>query len=70
VDLLKTDSTFASRQRALAKLERACGKTGLVSSKLRFVIAVNDNGRFAPVVVFDGKSETLALAHQGVTVVS
>ncbi len=62
-DLLRTDKTYATRENALKALEK---KLANYPANVRFVIAVNEEGRFAPVVF---GVELLPLAHQGITVV-
>lgn len=67
VDLLRTDKTYATRDGALKALERAVKKAGAESSAgIPGLIAVNADGRYAPVVV---GIQYLCLAHHGVTVV-
>ncbi len=42
--------TYANRQNAIKALETACKKIGTTTGQIRFVIAVSESGRFAPVV--------------------
>jgi len=64
--LLRTDRTYATRANAVRALVKA---TGGDLSGVRYVIAVAEDGRYAPVVVFRNP-EDLGLIHRGVTVVS
>lgn len=67
-DLLRTSRTYASRENAVKALERALIRGGFfVDDRIPYVIAVNEEGRFAPVVV---GADFLPLVFQGVTVVS
>lgn len=43
--------TYATRENAIKALETGCKKIGATLDQIRFVIAVNEAGRFAPVVV-------------------
>lgn len=70
-DQLRTDRTYKTRKNAVHALEQAADKLGLNKDALRYVIAVNEEGRFAPVVLVGGTQEHLvSLAWEGVTVVS
>jgi hypothetical protein len=51
MNLLTTDRTYATRENAIKALDAACKKIGATIDQIRFVIAVNEAGRFAPVVV-------------------
>ena len=51
MNLLTTDRTYATRENAIKALAAACKKIGATIDQIRFVIAVNEAGRFAPVVV-------------------
>jgi hypothetical protein len=58
----KTYATAANATKALAKMVNL--------DSVRWMIAVAEDGRFAPVVVFDTKRpELVGLAHRSVTVV-
>lgn len=63
-DLLSTTRTYKTRENAVKALDRIARRYG-VEDTVRYVIAVNEDGRFAPVVI--GTSH-LALVHEGVTV--
>ena len=70
MDLLKTDKTYASRANAVRALTQAADKLGGSLSDLRYVIAVNEDGRYAPVVMVHSQMQLLAFAHIGITVVA
>ena len=69
MNLLNTDRTYATRENAIKALELGCKKIGSTIDKIRFVIAVNEAGRFAPVVVGD-RAENNQLLFCGITWVS
>ncbi len=50
MNILSTHRTYANRQNAIKALETACKKIGTTTGQIRFVIAVSESGRFAPVV--------------------
>lgn len=67
IDLLRTSRTYKTREGAVKALERAARKAGAETSDgIPGLIAVNPEGRFAPVAV---GVKYLCLAHHGVTVV-
>lgn len=74
MDMLRTSRTYATRENALKALAKAyCparvdGLDVLAMTGIRYVIAVNEAGRFAPVVLLD-RPELMGLAHAGVTVI-
>ena len=51
MNLLQTDRTYATAANALKALVIACKKRGKDISDVRHLIAVNADGRFAPVVL-------------------
>jgi len=51
MNLLKTDRTYPTAATALRALVIACKKLGKDISDVRHLIAVSEDGRFAPVVV-------------------
>jgi hypothetical protein len=51
MNILKTDRTYATAANAVKALVIACTKIGKDIADVRYVIAVNEFGRFAPVVV-------------------
>jgi hypothetical protein len=67
IDVLKTTRTFKTRDNAERHLKKSLAKLGLTD--VRFCIAVNDEGRFAPIVFNDSTRWNLGLIHEGVTVV-
>ena len=67
MDMLRTDRTYVSRENAVKALERACAKLGADFARVRYLIATNEAGRFAPVVT--GGWDNVAFVHNGVTVV-
>ena len=66
MNLLNTDRTYATRENAIKALELGCKKIGSTIDKIRFVIAVNEAGRFAPVVVGNNHENNLIMFH-GIT---
>jgi len=69
-NIITTETTFATPQNALAKLEREAG--GLDLNYLIATVRVGDKDRFAPVVLVGGAHEAtdlLHLAHRGITIV-
>lgn len=62
VDLLETKRTYKTRENAVAALKKTVG-----GGYVRYVIAVNEEGRFAPVIVGADKRHW---ARNGLTVVS
>ena len=63
IHLLRTSQTYKTRAAALKKLEREIGEAPV---RVPYVIAVNEEGRFAPVVF---GVHLLPLIHRGITVV-
>lgn len=51
MDMLTTDRTYASRDNAVKALGIAAAKLGKSIVDIRYIVATNDAGRFAPVVV-------------------
>ena len=66
-DVLRTTRTYATRKNAVEALGRAADKVGIYD--YRYMIAVKEDGRYAPVVFMDGSGEKIMFAHNGVTVV-
>ena len=65
-DLLRTDRTYATRKNAVKALETALRTyTPQGLNDVRYLIAVNDAGRFAPVLV---GTAYIPLIHVGITV--
>ncbi len=62
MDILKTERTYATRENAIKALAAKCDL-----GSARWLIAVTEDGRFAPVVIHD--QSNLHLAHEGITVV-
>ena len=60
------DTTYKTRDRAVAKLKKTIGDI----SEVQWLIAVNDEGRFHPVVRLHGEQMHLisTLAQQGICV--
>lgn len=71
MDLIKTDRTYKTRDNAVKALEMALAKYELTLDNARWLIAVNDDGRFAPVVVsiYNERIPLSSLPHVGITVV-
>jgi len=63
MDILKTERTYATRENAIKALASKCDL-----ERERWMIAVTEDGRFAPVVIHDNGGN-LHLAHEGITVV-
>ena len=60
--------TYATAANAEKKLRKVMGDT-IDTNKVRWMIAVNSDGRFFPVVVHDTHHAPLVLAHEGICVV-
>ena len=68
LQVLQTERTYVTRDRAIAALNKAVTRMGKSPTQCRYVIAVNEQGRTAPVVF---GSEWLPLAlHYCITVVA
>lgn len=79
MNMLRTARTYKTQANALKALDAACGRLGVDIEVVRYIIAVNEDGRFAPVVIYcggtlptkdGGEQLTTAFCHVGVTVVS
>lgn len=78
MNMLRTDRTYKTAKNAEKALERAAATMGLDVARLRYVIAVAADGRYAPVVLMGGSglatsptgaaTSLIAFAHLGVTV--
>lgn len=56
---------------AVRALDKALAKIGKTRDDVRWLIAVKDDGRFFPVVMFnDRQPELITLAHLGIAVVN
>ena len=51
MDVLRTDRTYASRENAIKHLKKVCASTGIAFESIRWCVATNEEGRFAPVVM-------------------
>lgn len=51
MDILRTDRTYKTRANAVKHLATELGKLGLTLTSVRYLIATNEEGRFAPVVI-------------------
>lgn len=60
MNLLKTDRTYSTAANATKALGIACKKLGKDVADVRYLIAVKEDGRFAPIVigVTDGNGES------------
>ena len=72
MDLLRTQQTYKTRENAIKALENRVGKER--AKDLQWIIAVNENGRFAPVVragsrSADKRTERLRLKAAGITII-
>lgn len=66
MDLLRTERTFISAERARKFLFKQLDEAGISPAEARYLIAVNVEGRFAPVLVGE---RYIPFAHHGITVV-
>ena len=66
MNLLRTDKTYKTQWLAVKALEKKLIELGGNLNDTRYVIAVNEDGRFAPVVF---GIDFLPLAQHGITVV-
>ncbi len=68
----RTYKTFSNAHDALARAARKMGfcEDANISwrDQLRWMIAATPDGRFAPVVMLDGRGDNIAFARLGVTV--
>jgi hypothetical protein len=67
MDILRTDRTYKTRANAVKALAKL-----IDLDSLSYVIAVNEDGRFAPIAILDharDRHDIFALCHNGVTVV-
>ena len=73
MNLLRTNRTYATYGNAVAALRRACTKLHVDIDSVRYVIAANGAGRFAPAVLIrneDGERlPDIAFIHIGITVI-
>lgn len=51
MNLLQTTRTYKTYANAVAALDKECTRFGTTKERLRYLIAVKDDGRFAPVIV-------------------
>ena len=49
--MLRTKTTYKTRANAVAALDKTLERAGLTRAQVRYLIAVNEEGRFAPVLV-------------------
>jgi len=54
MNMLRTDKTYKTYANAIVALRKACTALGVDFDYLRYVVAVNEAGRFAPAVVWCG----------------
>lgn len=70
MDMIQTDRTYKTRDNAEKALIIKLALLGETTDTVRYLIAVKDDGRFAPVVMHDNrKPHLVGLAHHGVTVI-
>jgi hypothetical protein len=79
MNMLRTDRTYATYDNAMAALRRGCVKLHVDVDSVRYVIAANEAGRFAPAVLLDsripnrgssgGPWSTMSFIHAGITVI-
>ncbi len=73
MNLLQTDRTYASYDNAMTMLVKTLKNAGLTLDDVRYLIAVNERGRFAPVLLASTKLPLpllIQFAHVGITVVN
>ena len=68
--LCTESKSFASPANAQRALVTALRRQGLVLDDVRWLISVNDAGRFVPVVIYSAKTNACGLANAGVSVIS
>ncbi len=72
MDVLRTDRTYKTRANAIIALRQCCHKLDVDFKRVRWLVAVNDDGRFAPVVASCSDPKIADFpstwAHNGVTV--
>lgn len=72
MDILRTDRTYKTRANAVKQVRDTAAKIGVEFGTVHYVIAVNEDGRFAPVVTHcvDKRiaDHPMVWAHNGVTV--
>jgi len=66
METFRTTQTYKTRARAIKKLESALAAHHATLGDVHWLIAVNEEGRFGPVVV---GADNVALCHDGITVV-
>jgi hypothetical protein len=67
MNLLRTDTTYATRENAMKALIKKLAKNNLTPDEVRYLIAVNEEGRYAPVLV--GSAMIPFAVNENVTVV-
>lgn len=60
---------YASYANAIKALDKGLAKIGRDRSNSRWLISVNERGRFIPAVQFGGDPEILMLAYIGIAVI-
>tara|TARA_R110002110_G_scaffold243473_4_gene460083 strand:- start:2186 stop:2404 length:219 start_codon:yes stop_codon:yes gene_type:complete len=71
MNMLRTDRTYKTYNNAMEALRRGCAKLGVDFDSLRYVIAANESGRFAPAVLsINGERiPAISFIHVGITVI-
>jgi len=67
MNLLRTDTTYATIENATKALTKKLAKNNLTLDEVRYLIAVNGEGRYAPVLV--GSAMIPFAVNENVTVV-
>jgi hypothetical protein len=72
MDIIRTTRTYATRFNAITALRKALMTIGGIASlgTCRWLIAVDEDGRYAPVVSIGDRSDLCILAHHGVTIIN
>jgi hypothetical protein len=60
--------SYATPANAIKALEQALAKVGLTTAQVRWMVAVNDRGRFSPVVSMGQETRLLQLVNFNVCV--
>ena len=62
--------SYVQQETAIAKLTEKFEKNGLKLDEVRWLIMVNEDGRFVPTIIYDPyRNELLSLVHYGISVI-
>lgn len=70
MEVIRTDRTYATRANAIKALKKALGEICLNLDDVRWLVAVNNDGRHAPAVLHSNRWQLNALPGLGITVLS